>query len=84
MQKTIQTPLTNLQLELLKLFTKPISEDDLLEIKDFLVQYFANKAMDLADKVWDENKWDKEDETKFLTGHLRTPYKHEQSEIGNL
>jgi len=39
MQKTIQTPLTNLQLELLKLFTKPISEDDLLEIKALQNQY---------------------------------------------
>lgn len=76
MQTTIQTPLTNLQLELLKLYTKPVSENDLLEIKKFIVQYFANKAMDLADKVWDENKWNKEDEKKFLSDHLRTPYKH--------
>jgi hypothetical protein len=76
MQTSMQTPLTNLQLELLKLFTRPVSEDDLLEIKKFIVQYFANKAMDLADKVWDENKWDKEDEKKFLNDHLRTTYKH--------
>ena len=76
MQKAIQAPLTNLQLELLKLFTKPVSEADLLEIKKIIVQYFANKAMDLADKVWDENKWNKEDEKKFLNDHLRTQYKH--------
>ncbi len=76
MHTTIQTPLTNLQLELLKLYTKPVSEDDLLEIKKFIVQYFANKAMDLADKIWYENKWNKDDDKKFLNDHLRTPYKH--------
>ncbi len=35
----------------------------------------------MADKVWDENKWDKEDEMKFLAGHLRTPYNHENAQI---
>ncbi|MBI9037990.1 MAG: hypothetical protein JEY97_07650 [Bacteroidales bacterium] len=76
MQKTIKTPLTNLQLELLKLYTKPISKTDLLEIKKIIAQYFANKAMDLADDVWDENKWNKEKEKEFLNDHLRIPYKH--------
>jgi hypothetical protein len=64
-----------LQFELLKLFIRPVSDDDLLEIKKFIVKYFANKAMDSANKVWDENEWNKEDEKKFLNGHLRTAYK---------
>ena len=75
METNVKLPLTNLQLELLKLFSNPVSNDELLEIKDLLVQYFANKAMDLADEVWKNNKWNEKDEKKFLKDHLRTPYK---------
>jgi len=75
MQTVVKQPLTALQLELLKIFSSDVSETDLLEIKKFLTQYFAHKAMDLADKVWDKNKWDEQDENKFLNEHSRTPYK---------
>ena len=75
MQTNVQLPLTNLQLELLKLFSNPVSNDELLEIKDLLVQYFANKAMDLADEAWEKNKWNEKDEKQFLKAHHRTPYK---------
>jgi hypothetical protein len=51
-----------------------IDEGDLIEIKKILVQFFANKAMDIADKVWEQNKWDKENETEFLNEHKRIPY----------
>ena len=75
METNVKLPLTNLQLELLKLFSNPVSNDELLEIKDLLVQYFANKAMDLADEVWEKKEWNEKDEKKFLRDHLRTPYK---------
>ena len=35
--------LTNLQLELLKIYTYSPSDTELLEIKDLLAQYFSNK-----------------------------------------
>jgi hypothetical protein len=41
--------LTNLQLELLKTFARQISEDDVNAIRKMLSQYFAEKAMNLAD-----------------------------------
>jgi len=42
-------PLSNLQLELLNVFSRPVSDDDLRAIQKFLANYFAQKAMDLAD-----------------------------------
>ncbi len=75
MNTIVQTHLSNLQLELLKLFARSVSEDDLLEIKKILTNYFANKAMDEADKVWEDNSWDSESEKRFLDDHLRTPYR---------
>ena len=70
METTLKTPLTDLQLELLKLFSSPVSSDDLLALKKFLVQYFADKAMNSADEVWDKNNWNETDEKKFLEDHL--------------
>lgn len=75
MQTIVKQPLTSLQLELLKIFAREIDEFDLIEIKKFLIQYFANKAMNLADQVWDKNNWTEQDENRFLTEHNRTSYK---------
>ena len=74
METSIKQPLTSLQLELLKLFARDIDENDLIEIKKLLIQYFANKAMDAADKVWEQNKWNEQDENRFLNEQNRTPY----------
>ncbi len=79
MKTSINQPLTTLQLELLKLFARNIDESDLIEIKKLLIQYFANKAMDAADKVWEQNKWNEQDENRFLNEHNRTPYNRKES-----
>lgn len=67
----IPQPFTNLQLELLKLYARKVSEQDLAEIKRILGQYFADKASSLADKVWEEKKLT---EAAILGKHRRTPY----------
>jgi len=77
--KTAKHKLSNLQLELLKLFARNISEKDLLKIKDLLVQYFAKKATDAANKVWDEKGWTDKDAERMLNTHMRTPYKRQNS-----
>jgi len=73
--EAVKQPLTNLQLELLRVFSREVSEKELLEIRQLLAQYFAEKAMDLADKSWEEKGYTEEDEDRFLEGHERTPYK---------
>lgn len=73
--EAVKQPLTNLQLELLRVFSREVSEKELLEIRQLLAQYFAEKAMDLADKSWEEKGYTEEDEGRFLEGHERTPYK---------
>ncbi len=73
--EAVKQPLTNLQLELLKVFAREVPEQDLLEIRQLLAQYFAEKAMDLADEAWEAQGYTKEDEDRFLEGHERTPYK---------
>ena len=46
--------MSNLQLELLRLYGNGVSEESLREIKTMLAKYFADKATDAMDQVWDE------------------------------
>jgi hypothetical protein len=69
--QAVKHPMTNLQLELLKLYTRKVSEQDLQAIKQMLAQYFSNKTMDLADKIWEKNKWNDDDADRFSNDHLR-------------
>jgi hypothetical protein len=70
--QTLSAPLSNIQLELLKLYTRNIPDEDLLAIKDLLAQFFAKKAIQLANKAWDEKGLDAD---LILNTHIRTPYK---------
>jgi hypothetical protein len=67
--------LTNLQLELVKLFSYKIAESQVLEIKQLLSNYFADKATEEMDRLWDENNWTEETMKEWSNEHLRTPYK---------
>ena len=47
----VQKPMSNIQLELLKVFSTNISDEEVLEIKQILAEYFMNKAINEADKI---------------------------------
>ncbi len=59
--ETLQTPLNKAQLELLKLFSKIKTEEELNELKDLLVNHYAQKLMDRVDKIWEERDYTEED-----------------------
>ncbi len=61
MQQTLSSPLTPLQLEILQFFAQNPSEEDLKAIKLLIANYYAEKAMDMADQIWEENGWTAED-----------------------
>lgn len=65
------TPLTNLQLELLRVFAREVSDNDVRAIRKLLTDYFSEKAMNLADEAWDKNGWTAEDTEQLASGHLR-------------
>jgi len=73
--KTAEKKITNLQQELLKIFHYELKETELQEIKDLLVSYFAKKASDGADKVWEAKKWTNKTMNQLAKQHLRTAYK---------
>jgi hypothetical protein len=63
--------LTNVQIELLKLFRYNLPEKQLTEIKNMLAKYFANSAGDEMDKLWDEKGWDNNTMNDWANEHLR-------------
>jgi hypothetical protein len=63
------SPLVHLnqnQLEILKLFSRDMDDNDLIEIKRLIVRYLANKVTKLADEVWEKNDWTDEDMERLL------------------
>lgn len=66
--------LTNLQLELLKIFSYQLNQQQLIEIKNLLAHYFADQATQEMDKLWEENNWDNNTMTNWANEHLKTPY----------
>jgi hypothetical protein len=73
--QAIKQPLTNLQLELLDTFARQLSVEDLTNIKTLLANYFAQKAMEEADHLWEERGYTQDTMTDWLKEHKRTPYK---------
>lgn len=64
--------LTNMQMELLKIFSEDMPDEQVIEIKLLLSNYFANKAMDEFDALEKSKGWTKETYAKWADEHWRT------------
>jgi hypothetical protein len=58
--------LSNLQLELLKLYSTNLTQADLKELKKILANYFAQKAIKGADEIWEEKGLSNKDMRNWL------------------
>ena len=58
--------LSNVQQEILKLYSTELSETDLNELKSQLAHYYAHKAISQADKIWKEKGYTAEDMDSWL------------------
>ena len=67
--------LSNLQLELLKVFSYQLNDIQLFEIRDILAKYFAEKATHEMDVLWNVNNWDSATMDNWANEHMRTLYK---------
>ena len=66
--------MSNLQLELLKLYSTNIPEEQLLEIKRLLAAYFKEKIDEEMNQLWEKNNWSEDTISEWKQSHLRTPY----------
>ena len=54
------------------MFSRELSEEDLIEIKRIFVKYLSEKAKKLADQVWEEKGWTNEDMERLSRQHMRS------------
>lgn len=60
------------QLEILKLFSREMDDTDLIEIKRLIVAYLGKNITEMADDVWETEKWDSEKVNDLLNTRDRT------------
>ncbi len=63
---TLNYPLSNIQIELLKLFSTNLNDKDLIELKDLLSSFYADKAIAKADGIWDDKQLTDTDMDQWL------------------
>ncbi len=63
--------LSNMQVELLKIYSNHISDQQLFEIKMLLANYFAQKATEAMEKVWQEKGLTPQDMINWTNEHNR-------------
>ena len=66
MDRSVKTPLSNVQSEMLKLFASNIPEEHLIELKKVMAKFLLEKARDKADKIWEEKGYDDQKLTDIL------------------
>lgn len=64
--EVVKQPFSNAQLELLKAFSHDLSDSELAELKKMLAQFFAQRVVKEADRVWDEKGWTEADVERML------------------
>lgn len=69
MKKT--TKLNPVQLHLIQLFSKNMSEDELKEIKALLLEYYNKRVTEEADKIWNEKQYSNEFMDQILNSHIQ-------------
>lgn len=62
----LQFPLSNVQIELLKLYNTGLNDSDIEELKNVLAKFYADKAINKANSIWDERKLTDSDMEKWL------------------
>lgn len=54
---SVHPALSNVQAELLKVFSADIPDSDLAELKHLMARFLLERARDKADAAWDENDY---------------------------
>ena len=73
---TIQAkPFTPFQIEMLELASRVSSEAEMQDIRRMLGQYFAKRAEDAIDRLWDEGVLNDNVMEEWKSEYMRTPYK---------
>jgi hypothetical protein len=65
---SVHPPLSNIQAELLKIFSADIPDKHLAELKRVMARFLLDKARDKADDIWDQKGYSDEKLKEMLKG----------------
>ena len=64
------------QVGILRLLGRMKTLDEVHELRQIISNYYAQKATEEMDKLWESGQWSEEKNNAVLNEHLRTPYKY--------
>lgn len=67
--------LNQAQLSILRLLARMDTKEKVEELRQVISNYYARKATEEMDRLWDSGEWSEEKNESVLDEHLRTPYK---------
>ena len=67
--------LNRAQLSILRLLGRMKTVEQVEELRLVISNYYARKATEEMDKLWDSGKWGEAQNNAVLNEHLRTPYR---------
>ncbi len=73
METSLTQPFTNVQRELLSVFSHELSESDIVELRKTLTKFFAEKLIRHADATWEKEHWTDETVEQMLQTKMRIP-----------
>ena len=71
----LSKPFTPFQIEMLEMVSRVSTEAEMQDIRRMLGQYFAKRAEDALDRLWDEGVLNESVIEEWKHEHMRTPYK---------
>lgn len=66
--------LNRAQLGILRLLGRMNTLEKVEELRQVIANYYAQKATEEMDRLWDSGEWGETQNAEVLTEHLRTPY----------
>ena len=72
----VRTPLNKAQMDILRLLEHIKTDEEAEELRDVISSFYARKAEEAMDRLWEAGLWDQEKNDDILKEHLRTPYKY--------
>ena len=69
-----RTVFNEAQIEMLGALSAIKSDADLMALKQAISEFFANRADEEMEKLWDNGTWNEQTLEDMRTAHFRTPY----------
>ena len=72
----VRTPLNAAQMDFLQLLGHIKTVEELEELSQVVSDFYARKAEEGMNRLWETGQWSKEKDEEIMRTHLRTPYKY--------